>query len=82
MQLINFCIRYPVTVLVGIILALMFGIIAVQRLPLQMTPTVDRPEITVETTYTGAAPQERHRRPPGRKTQCSPKSYRDRLDLV
>ena len=58
MQLINFCIRYPVTVLVGIILAMMFGIIAVQRLPLQMTPTVDRPEITVETTYAGAAPQE------------------------
>jgi HAE1 family hydrophobic/amphiphilic exporter-1 len=58
MQLINFCIRYPVTVLVGIILALMFGIIAVQRLPLQMTPTIDRPEITVETTYRGAAPQE------------------------
>jgi HAE1 family hydrophobic/amphiphilic exporter-1 len=28
------------------------------RIPLQMTPTVDRPEITVETTYRGAAPQE------------------------
>ena len=33
-----------------------------------MTPTVERPEISVETVYRGAAPQEvekRDRRPPG-----------------
>ena len=58
MKLITFCIRYPVSVIVGIILALLFGIISLTRIPLQMTPTVDRPEITVETTYRGSAPQE------------------------
>ena len=58
MKLITFCIRYPVTVIVGIILALLFGILSLRRIPLQMTPTVDRPEITVETIYRGAAPQE------------------------
>ena len=58
MKLIEFCVRYPVTVLVGVILALLFGGISLFRLPLQMIPTVDRPEITVETDYSGAAPLE------------------------
>jgi HAE1 family hydrophobic/amphiphilic exporter-1 len=58
MKLIAFCIRYPVTVIVGIILALLFGVISLTRIPMQMTPTVDRPEISIETTYRGAAPQE------------------------
>jgi len=58
MKLIEFCVRYPVSVLVGVILALLFGVIALSRLPMQMTPTVDRPEISVETKYHGAAPQE------------------------
>jgi HAE1 family hydrophobic/amphiphilic exporter-1 len=58
MKLIAFCIRYPVTVIVGIILALLFGSLALSRIPVQMTPTVDRPEISVETLYRGAAPQE------------------------
>lgn len=58
MKLIAFCVRYPVSVLVGMILALLFGVISLARIPLQMTPTVDRPEISVETTYRGAAPME------------------------
>jgi HAE1 family hydrophobic/amphiphilic exporter-1 len=58
MKLIAFCIRYPVSVIVGIILALLFGVISLTRIPLQMTPTVERPEISVQTTYAGAAPQE------------------------
>ncbi len=58
MKLIEFCVRYPVTVMVGVLLALLFGVIALLRLPLQMIPTVDRPEITVETEYRGAAPFE------------------------
>ena len=43
---------------VGILLAVLFGTIALLRLPIQMIPTVDRPEITVETDYRGAAPLE------------------------
>lgn len=58
MQLIDFCVRYPVSVLVGVILAMLFGVISLMRLPLQMTPTVDRPEVSVETVYRGAAPAE------------------------
>ena len=58
MRLIEFCVRYPVTVWVGVLLALLFGAISLYRLPVQMIPTVDRPEITVETKYRGAAPLE------------------------
>ena len=58
MKLIEFCVRYPVSVIVGMILALLFGVISLARIPLQMTPTVDRPEVSVETTYRGAAPME------------------------
>ncbi|MCH7915991.1 MAG: efflux RND transporter permease subunit, partial [Deltaproteobacteria bacterium] len=58
MRLIEFCVRYPVTVWVGVLLALLFGAISLFRLPVQMIPTVDRPEITVETEYRGAAPLE------------------------
>lgn len=58
MSLIAFCVRYPVTVIVGMILAILFGVIALIRLPIQMTPTVERPEVSVETEYRGAAPQE------------------------
>jgi len=45
-------------VVVGMILAVLFGTISLYRIPLQMTPTVDRPEISVETDYPGAAPLE------------------------
>lgn len=58
MSAVAFCVRNPVTVMVGILLAVLFGTIALFRLPVQMIPTVDRPEITVETEYPGAAPLE------------------------
>lgn len=58
MRLIDACIKYPVTVLVAVLLAVLFGGISLFRLPWQMTPTIDRPEISVETEYQGAAPLE------------------------
>lgn len=58
MSIVDFCVRNPVSVTVGIILAVLFGTIALLRLPIQMIPTVDRPEITVETEYRGAGPLE------------------------
>ena len=58
MKLIEACIKWPVTVWVGVLFGLLFGLVSILRLPLQMTPTIDRPEITVETEYTGAAPLE------------------------
>lgn len=58
MDIIRFSILKPVTVLAGIIMVLMFGIISLTRLPYQLSPTVIEPEIQVTTTWRGATPYE------------------------
>ncbi|HKJ05011.1 MAG TPA: efflux RND transporter permease subunit, partial [Geopsychrobacteraceae bacterium] len=58
MDIIRFSILKPVTILAGIIMVLMFGIISLDRLPYQLSPTVIEPEIQVTTTWRGATPYE------------------------
>lgn len=58
MNPVRFAISKPVTVSVGIILVVLFGLIGLTRLPYQLTPSVEEPEITVTTLWTGAAPNE------------------------
>ncbi|WP_022669290.1 efflux RND transporter permease subunit [Desulfospira joergensenii] len=58
MDIIGFAIRKPVTVAVGVIMTMMFGLIGIQKLPVQLTPDVETPEITVNTTWYGATPYE------------------------
>jgi HAE1 family hydrophobic/amphiphilic exporter-1 len=58
MDIVRFSITRPVSVLVGIILVVLFGIIGLTRMPYQLSPTVVVPEITVETTWRGATPNE------------------------
>jgi HAE1 family hydrophobic/amphiphilic exporter-1 len=47
-----------VTVLVGVLLIVLFGIISLQQIPIQLSPTVQEPEITVDTIWPGATPYE------------------------
>jgi HAE1 family hydrophobic/amphiphilic exporter-1 len=58
MTLIRSSIRFPVTTAVGVLLLALFGGIALFRLPIQLTPDVETPEITVETIWPGASPHE------------------------
>lgn len=58
MKLIDGCVDKPVRVWVGVLLAAVFGVAALFGMPLQLAPTTDRPEITVQTTFRGAAPLE------------------------
>ena len=58
MKLIANSIRYPVTTAVSVILLVLFGILALMRIPVQLTPDVEEPEITVSTFWPGASPQE------------------------
>jgi len=51
-------IRHPVKVAVGVILVVLFGVIAIFRMPMQLTPEVERPTISVTTRWPGASPQE------------------------
>ncbi|MFI4874746.1 MAG: efflux RND transporter permease subunit, partial [Blastopirellula sp. JB062] len=48
----------PVKVAVGVLLVSLFGAVALLRMPMQLTPEVETPTLTVETTWTGASPQE------------------------
>jgi HAE1 family hydrophobic/amphiphilic exporter-1 len=58
MKLVDTSIKKPVTVTVGVILLVLFGLISLFRIPIQLTPNVDIPEISVETTWQGASPLE------------------------
>jgi len=58
MDLIRGVIGRPVSVAVGVMLVVMFGLIGLGAIPIQLTPTVDRPVITVSTNWPGRSPQE------------------------
>ncbi|MCP3872368.1 MAG: efflux RND transporter permease subunit [Desulfobacteraceae bacterium] len=58
MDIIRFFIHKPVTVAVGVIITIMFGLIGMQKLPMQLTPDVETPLITVNTSWYGATPYE------------------------
>ncbi len=58
MQLIEAIVRNPVKVTVGALLVSLFGLVALTRMPMQLTPEVQTPTITIETLWPGASPQE------------------------
>jgi HAE1 family hydrophobic/amphiphilic exporter-1 len=58
MKLIDSSIRYPVTTTVGVILLVLFGALALLRIPIQLVPNVEEPKVTVTTIWPGASPQE------------------------
>ena len=51
-------IQRPITVIVGIMLVVLFGGLSVVDLPIQLTPDIQTPTITVNTAWPGAAPVE------------------------
>ncbi len=58
MDIIRFAIQNPVKVAVGVILTVLFGLIALFTIPIQLIPNVDQPIITIETTWAGRSPEE------------------------
>ncbi len=48
----------PVATLVAVLLVALFGAVSLGRLPVQLTPEVEKPEITIRTAWRAAAPQE------------------------
>ncbi|MEM7436132.1 MAG: efflux RND transporter permease subunit [Myxococcota bacterium] len=51
-------IQRPITVIVGIVLVVLFGALSVVDLPIQLTPDIQTPTISVNTGWPGAAPVE------------------------
>jgi HAE1 family hydrophobic/amphiphilic exporter-1 len=58
MNIVQFSIKKPVTVAVGIILIVLFGLIGLFQMPYQLSPDVTEPEIEVRTIWQGATPYE------------------------
>jgi len=58
MDIIRFAIDNPVKVAVGVLLTLLFGGLSVVTIPIQLTPNVDQPVLTVSTHWTGRSPEE------------------------
>lgn len=58
MDIIRFAIDRPVAVLAAVIMAVLFGIIAVSRIPIQLAPDVRKPIVVITTNWPGAAPSE------------------------
>lgn len=58
MILTSASLKNPTAVIVAVLLALLFGIISVFQLPVQLTPNIDQPEISISTDWRGAAPEE------------------------
>lgn len=58
MDIIRSSLDKPVSVAVGVILVVLFGLIGLNALPVQLTPDVETPQITVNTTWSGATPYE------------------------
>ncbi len=58
MNIIRFSLHNPVSVAVAVIMLIMFGLLALQRLPQQLTPNVVEAKISVVTVWPGASPRE------------------------
>jgi len=58
MNLIRLSIIRPVAVIAAVLMVLMFGILALTKIPIQLTPDVRKPVISLQTIWPGAAPAE------------------------
>jgi hydrophobic/amphiphilic exporter-1 (mainly G- bacteria), HAE1 family len=51
-------IRRPVTVMVGVLIVIILGIISLTRIPIDLYPAMDIPMVSVSTSYSGVGPEE------------------------
>ncbi len=58
MNFIKFALSNPTATLVGCLLVILFGSLTLARLPIQLTPSVEQPEIVISTNWRAAAPEE------------------------
>ena len=58
MNLIRLAIERPIAVVAAVLMVIMFGMVGLAQIPIQLTPDVREPVITVSTTWPGASPVE------------------------
>ncbi|MEQ9558869.1 MAG: efflux RND transporter permease subunit, partial [Rhodospirillales bacterium] len=58
MDLIRLSIQRPIAVMAAVLMLILFGVVALYSIPIQLTPDIRKPVISVETVWPGAAPAE------------------------
>ncbi len=58
MDVIRYSINRPIAIVAAVILILLFGGIALTTIPIQLSPSIAQPKISLRTTWRGAAPEE------------------------
>ncbi len=58
MNLIKTSIERPIAIIAAVLMVVMFGLVALQTIPIQLAPDINSPVITVSTSWPGAAPAE------------------------
>ena len=58
MSLIRQALDNHIAALVAVILVILFGLVSLFRLPVQLTPEIERPTISINTSWRAAAPEE------------------------
>jgi len=57
-SLIKLSIKQPIAVAAFVFLIIAFGIVALQKIPIQMTPDIDKPVLQVRVSWAGASPED------------------------
>ena len=57
-KLVKLSIQSPVAIVAMVLMIILFGYVALQRIPIQMAPDVRQPVIIAKTNWRGAAPAE------------------------
>ena len=58
MNLIKLALARPIAVMAVVLMVVLFGLVALQAIPIQLAPDMRKPVITITTTWPGAAPAE------------------------
>jgi HAE1 family hydrophobic/amphiphilic exporter-1 len=58
MNLIKLSITRPIAVIAAVLMVVMFGLVALETIPIQLAPDVNRPVISITTNWPAAAPAE------------------------
>ena len=59
MNLIRYAIDRPIAVVAAVMIAVLFGTLALSRIPIQLAPDVRKPIVVVDTAWPGAVTSSR-----------------------
>ena len=57
MHIVDLSIKRPVTIFMGCLALVLFGLLAYFRLPVSLLPNFSVPVVTIQTVYPGSSPQ-------------------------